>query len=191
VTLLPLIRAWRPTCAAVLLAAASPASALTLIGHYDGTTSTVHLDLTLAETFVDVFSLTFRLDHSPGLSVPAVQKMLVADPALESLAGLYTLRELRVNDTQDVVKYSFLAAGEPTLAGAALAYSFDVLPGTTMPLEFSARVLVEGGLNLGQDYSALRVSDPVVIAIPEPSTWALLLAGGAALATVTRRRLVT
>jgi hypothetical protein len=189
--MLPLIRAWRPTCAAVLLAAASPASALTLTGHYDATTSTVHLDLTLAETFVDVFSLTFRLDHSPGLSVPAVQKMLVADPALESLAGLYTLRELRVSDTRDVLNYSFLATGEPTLSSAALTYNFDVLAGTTLPLEFSASVLIEGGFNLRQDYFAVRVSDPVVIAIPEPSTWALLLAGGAALATVTRRRLVT
>lgn len=183
-----LIRAWRPTCAAVLLAAASPASALTLTGHYDAATSTVMLDLTLAETFVDVFSLTFRLDHSPGLSVPAVQKVLATDPALESLAGLYTLRELRVNDTQDVLKYSFLATGEPTLSGAALTYTFGVLPGTALPLEFSAWALVEGGLNLGRDYSELRISDPVIVAIPEPSTWALLLAGGAALAAVTRRR---
>jgi len=181
-------RTLRLASAAVLLAIAAPAPALTLTGHYDASTATAQLDLGFTETFVDVVSLRFFLDHSPGLGIPAVQPVLGTDPPLANLTGLYTISQLRVSDTRDVLVYSFLFGGEPTLSSAALTWSFGAPVGTTLPLEFSGGVQVEGGLSIAPHYLESRVSNPVVLSIPEPSTWLLLLAGLTTLWAMTPRR---
>ena len=181
-------RTLRLASAAVLLAVAAPTPALTLTGHYDASTATAQLDLSFTETFIDVVSLRLFLDHSPGLGIPAVQKVLETDPPLANVAGLYTISQVRVSNAQDVVVYSFLFGGEPTLSSGALTWTFDVPAGTTLPLEFSGGMRIEGGINVAPHYLESRVSNPVVLSIPEPSTWVLLLAGLVALWVVTPRR---
>jgi hypothetical protein len=185
-------RSLRLLLAGALLTVAAPSPALQLFGAYDPGASTVTLGLELEQghpAYEGVAIIGITLDYPASLTDGVVESFVevfkTQDPDA-TFAGFFLdpgtppgpVRRFRGD-------YSFLA--DVTVGEGLLAkWTFDAPPGAgAAEFKFAASVLVE---SLDGALTTPPLSANLTLAIPEPSTWMLVLAGVVTLAFTAGRR---
>lgn len=177
----------RISIAALLLAASVPAYSAdsTLLDRLDSADIT-YIDNTLRPFYYDVYALTNPTDDV--LAVTVTLNADVGDRNLSPWLGWVPSPPATL-DWYDIVAELDYIGSQPT-PGASLSHTITMGAHATQWIVVSSHYYIPQSVHHQGDFALKLSSDtlPQITAVPEPETYALMLAGLGAMAMVVRRR---